>query len=119
MAGIRNTVFVPQKTLLIFAPDHNLVSDLNGMLREDLRDPTDPDPWGTDVVIHRLDWSQPIAKYAFQALVTIGVAEIAGFGTLRVKKREVMQVAGGHRVTEKRLVWEMSEKLGTRLDATD
>ncbi len=107
-------MFVPQKALLMFQSDLNLISVLNGRPREDLGDPTHGAP---DVVIHRFGWAQSIARQVFQELVANGVTEIAGFGTLRVEQREV-EYPDGTRVSENRPLWEMSEQLRDRLVAT-
>lgn len=107
-------VFVPQKALLMFQPDFNLISVLNGRPREDFGDPTHGAP---DMVIHRFAWTQSIARQVFQELVANGVTEIAGFGTLRVEQREV-EYPDGTRVSENRPLWETSEQFRDRLAAT-
>ena len=107
-------VFVPAKSLLMFTPDGNLLSVLNGRPREDLGDPTDGAP---DVVIHRHDWARPIANRILEELFTTGVSQIAGFGTLRVERRELENVAGP--ISENRVLWEISDELRTRLTARE
>ena len=92
-------VFVAEKTLLSFQPDFNLISALNGRRREDLGDPTDGGP---DVVIHRFDWTQSIARTCLPgARYERRHTTIAGFRDFTTRRATQRSTGGtGTRVTE-------------------